>query len=274
MSYWIKLYTEILRDPKMGRLTDRQYRTCISLFLVAGDCGLDGDLPSINDLSWLLHTDPEDLIGDMNALQGVGILTLDGMTDIWSVTHWQKRQAKPPSDDPERVAERVSAHRKRAKECRVSPPDNDHNELVTPLRDSNNDTVAPHRGEEETEKKERENRSPTRAKVATQNVFEAFNQARGGAINPMDAEQLGELEDLYGADATIRAIGVCNQNRDRPFLGIGYISKTLAGWQRDGKIDIGGNGQPAPPQKFVGPATLDFNELTSPEWLSHGKSTK
>lgn len=39
MKSWIKLYTEILNDPKMGRLTDRQYRTCINLFLDA-----DGEL--------------------------------------------------------------------------------------------------------------------------------------------------------------------------------------------------------------------------------------
>jgi hypothetical protein len=34
MKTWIKLYTEILQDPKMGRLTDRQYRTCVNLFLL------------------------------------------------------------------------------------------------------------------------------------------------------------------------------------------------------------------------------------------------
>ena len=40
--YWIKLYHEILEDPKMGRLSDRQFRRVIELFLLAGDCEMDG----------------------------------------------------------------------------------------------------------------------------------------------------------------------------------------------------------------------------------------
>ena len=78
------------------------------------------------------------------------------------------------------------------------------------------------------------------AQSATATVFTAFQQARGGAVNPLDGEQLGELEALYGADTTIQAIRYCNEHRNRPFLGIGYIAKTLAGWQKDSHTN--GNG--------------------------------
>jgi hypothetical protein len=85
-----------------------------------------------------------------------------------------------------------------------------------------------------------------RAAVATAPTFEAFQQARGGAVNPMDGEQLGELEALYGSDTTVQAIKWCNEHKDRSFLVIGYIAKTLAGWQRDGNVPmpkVNGNGK-------------------------------
>ena len=53
--YWIKLYHEILDDPKMGRLTDRQYRRVIELFLMAGDCEMDGGLPALVDIDLRLR---------------------------------------------------------------------------------------------------------------------------------------------------------------------------------------------------------------------------
>jgi hypothetical protein len=87
---------------------------------------------------------------------------------------------------------------------------------------------------------------PVHAQTASAPTFEAFLQARGGAINSMDGEQLGELEALYGAETTVRAIEWCNKHRKQPFLSIGYIASALAGWQKDGKL--GGNGRkPRPP---------------------------
>lgn len=42
-KYWIKLYHEILHDPKMGRLPDNLWRRCIELFLLAGELGAEVD---------------------------------------------------------------------------------------------------------------------------------------------------------------------------------------------------------------------------------------
>ena len=41
-KFWIKLYHEILDDPKMGRMPDRLWRRTIELFLLAGE--LDGGI--------------------------------------------------------------------------------------------------------------------------------------------------------------------------------------------------------------------------------------
>lgn len=78
-----------------------------------------------------------------------------------------------------------------------------------------------------------EDGAPRHATPASKEVYDAFLKARGGAVNPLDSEQVGELEALYGAPATIRAVEYCNNNRRQPFLSIGYIASTLAGWQKD-----------------------------------------
>lgn len=60
-----------------------------------------------------------------------------------------------------------------------------------------------------------------RAQSATAPTYAAFLQARGGSVNPLDGEQVGELEALYGTDATLQAIEYCNSHRKQPFLSIG-----------------------------------------------------
>jgi len=111
MRYWIKLYTEIMRDPKMGRLTDRQFRTCINLFTLAGTTDDDGKLPPLEDIAWHLRSDEASLLADLEALARVNIV--EQVDDTWIVRKWAERQAKAPSDQPERIAQRVRNHRER-----------------------------------------------------------------------------------------------------------------------------------------------------------------
>lgn len=111
MKTWIKLYTEVLHDPKMGRLTDRQYRTCINLFLLAGQIDQDGALPQLDDIAYHLRTDTASLSADAMALAAVGILTQEG--DDWTVTRFAERQARNQSETPEQVKRRVTEYRQR-----------------------------------------------------------------------------------------------------------------------------------------------------------------
>lgn len=89
-KYWIKLYHEMLHDPKMGRLSDHLYRRCIEMFLLAGEYGADGLLPSPTDMAWTLRADDTELQADLLALAETGILT---KTDKgWLVTKFAARQ--------------------------------------------------------------------------------------------------------------------------------------------------------------------------------------
>lgn len=107
-KYWIKLYHEILDDPKMGRLSDRLYRRTIEMFLLAGDYDQGGVLPPLEDIAWRLHLNPEQLETDLIELQRIGILdvsegqwyvakfaerqTADSNTERWQ--RWKERQHK------------------------------------------------------------------------------------------------------------------------------------------------------------------------------------
>lgn len=87
---WLKLYFEILDDPKMGRLPDHIWRRAIEIFLLAGEQERDGSLPMVDDMAWRLRTSEGELIETLQALALVGIVheTPDG----WVVTHFQSRQ--------------------------------------------------------------------------------------------------------------------------------------------------------------------------------------
>jgi hypothetical protein len=105
-TYWIKLYTEILYDPKMCRLDDHLYRRTIELFLMAGEEKKDGALPSIDNMAWTLRTSAEQLETELIELQRIGILIFD---NGWIVRKFSERQA--PADKT--AAERMRRWRER-----------------------------------------------------------------------------------------------------------------------------------------------------------------
>jgi len=102
---WIKLYLEILDDPKMGQMPDYLWRRAIELFLLAGENGNDGLLPPVSDMAWRLRVKEGDLNNSLRTLSQIGVVheTPEG----WVVTHFAERQAKL-SD-----AERASQYRER-----------------------------------------------------------------------------------------------------------------------------------------------------------------
>lgn len=104
-NYWIKLYHEILDDPKMGRLPDHLWRRCIEMFLSAGDCNNEGHLPSTEDMAWRLRCAPEELAVDLEALAEFGIV--EERDGHWFVRNFAKRQAAMPE------AERLRRYRER-----------------------------------------------------------------------------------------------------------------------------------------------------------------
>lgn len=102
---WIKLYHEVLHDPKMGRLTDNLWRRVIEVILLAGETGKDGLLPGLEDMAWTLRLSKEQLESDLEQLARAEIVSLTPQG--WYVTHFSNRQA------PIEAKDRVSAYRDR-----------------------------------------------------------------------------------------------------------------------------------------------------------------
>ena len=90
-KYWIKLYHEILDDPKMARLSDECWRRSIELFLLAGDYAKGGLLPAFADIAWRLRVDESAILQNLQELQSLGIVS-ESTSGDWYVTHFKERQ--------------------------------------------------------------------------------------------------------------------------------------------------------------------------------------
>jgi hypothetical protein len=104
-KYWIKLYHEILHDPKMGRLPDNLWRRTIELFLMAGELDQDGELPPVSDMAWTLRVSEQELEQELEALTASGLEIVTRTPNGWIVTRFADRQSAMSS------AERVRRHR-------------------------------------------------------------------------------------------------------------------------------------------------------------------
>ena len=90
---WVKLYTEMIHDPKLGRLSEHLQLVFVKLLCATGE--YDGErrglLPPVDDLAWALRTDDQAMALDLAALESVGLVGCDG--GVWRVTNFSTRQA-------------------------------------------------------------------------------------------------------------------------------------------------------------------------------------
>lgn len=99
-KYWIKLYHEILDDPKMGQLPDNLWRRCIELFLMAGEHDRQGQLPGIKEIAWKLRLNTTELEAELNEIAARGII--EKTETGWLVVNFAKRQAAADSTERSR----------------------------------------------------------------------------------------------------------------------------------------------------------------------------
>jgi hypothetical protein len=107
-NYWIKLYIEIIDDPKMATLPDRLWRRVIELFLLAGKMGANGYLPTTSQLAWLMRMETDELELDLQQLSNTGII--EPVPNGWLISKFQERQASVSE------ARRAKEYRKRIRQ--------------------------------------------------------------------------------------------------------------------------------------------------------------
>lgn len=103
--YYIKLYNELLDDPKIGRLEDSVKWLFVELLLVAGEYNQAGTLPDLPEVAWRLRKNQgpalEQFERGIDDLFKVGILTTtpEGFAQV---KNFEKRQGR--MSGAERVA--------------------------------------------------------------------------------------------------------------------------------------------------------------------------
>lgn len=105
-SHWIKLYVEMVDDPKVGLLPDAVKWRWVSVLLLAGEFNEDGYLPDVNDMAWRLHTNVETLQGEMRTMAGRGLVELreyDDGSERWFIPAFAKRQEAATSTERSRM---------------------------------------------------------------------------------------------------------------------------------------------------------------------------
>jgi hypothetical protein len=103
----MKLYYEIIDDPKMGRMSDHDWRRCLEFFMLAGEFDHDGYLPEAKDIAWRLRTSEEKIQKNIDFLCEKDIKIITKTKDGYLITNFVKRQGRI-SD-----AKRMDAYRER-----------------------------------------------------------------------------------------------------------------------------------------------------------------
>jgi hypothetical protein len=101
---WLRLYHEVLDDPKVQRLDARVFRAWINLLCLASRSQPRGLLSEIDDIAFALRMTAEEARSAVETLIECGLLE-QGQHGL-SPHNWERRQAK--SDD---VSSRVRKHR-------------------------------------------------------------------------------------------------------------------------------------------------------------------
>ena len=89
-SLWLRLYTEILNDPKVQRLPDSLFRAYINLLCIAKEYSYDGVLPPKKDIAFFLRCPQKTVEKLCDGLQKNELLDAEG--DTFIIHGWNNRQ--------------------------------------------------------------------------------------------------------------------------------------------------------------------------------------
>jgi DnaD/phage-associated family protein len=216
-NYWIKLYVEVLDDPKMATLPDRLWRRFYELCLMAGRENKDGELPGHVQIAWALRMSADDLLNDIEALVRLGLIT--EIPNGYLVTQFAKRQKKMSN------AEKTERYRESKKQDEykslypVTEPVTDVLLKVTQITD-NRLTDTDTDTETDTEL------------TGAGAVFEAY-ESEIGALTPIIREKINSALDDYPSSWILDGITESVQHNARNWS---YIEAILKRWKAEGKV--------------------------------------
>ncbi len=120
-TYWIKTYTGLLDNPKFMQLPDNTKWHYMALYLMAknADSGgwliTEGNILTMEDLSYHLHVDLDSLQNSIDLLQNIKFMHYEN-NDILAITDFEEQQGNDTNSDyaerqREQTKKRVAKHR-------------------------------------------------------------------------------------------------------------------------------------------------------------------
>ncbi len=238
MKTWVKLYTEILNDPDIGSLSLADRGLWSMLLALAGQ--LDdrddqdaetGRLDTPERIVWHLRISMADLAPAIARFVELGMV--DDRDGVLYLTNYRKRQATPASGRNESVRQRVTRYRNKPQQpaTNVTPLHAERNDTVTQLEES--------RVEESRVDADAETHATTTATAVSPDpdagaVHTAWQKARGGAVNALDAQQIDDLIADYTPQWVLEAIAEANRSRQDKLPSIRFLDAILQRWKREG----------------------------------------
>jgi DnaD/phage-associated family protein len=212
-NYWIKLYYELREDMKVFRLSDSAFRRFILLMLLAGEHDRrDGTLPDIDDISFLLRVDVDQLQSDLYELEQVGIVEMRGGVPF--LVNFAKRQ------EPKSGAARVAAYRERQRKQEYYGGE-------TSEKRSSNDTVTKRYTD-----KIRLDKDTDKIRDAAPGAFSSFENKIHPIASMTQSQRIEDLIIAHGEKNVIDAIETAAENGKR---SLGYVEGILRNWRDNGR---------------------------------------
>lgn len=115
MGRWFRFHADAMRNPKVSRLSDAQFRLWLELMAVAAEN--DGAIPCLDDLKHILKRRLDHLSRGLDDLIRAGLMDLLG--DGYEPHNWSKHQYKSDTS-----TDRVNKHRAK-RNVSVTAPDTD-----------------------------------------------------------------------------------------------------------------------------------------------------
>lgn len=120
---WFRFYADAMRNPKVARLNDKEFRLWVELLGVAADN--DGSIPCLDDLKHLLKRRLDHLSTGVERLISIGLI--DALACGYEPHHWSKFQYKSDVS-----TERVHKHRSKRNVSETPPETEAETEELPP----------------------------------------------------------------------------------------------------------------------------------------------
>jgi len=115
MSRWFRFHADAMRNPKVGRLSDKEFRLWVELLSVAAEN--DGLIPCLSDLKHVLKRRLDHLSTGVKQLISMGLI--DALEGGYEPHNWSKFQYKSDVS-----TDRVKRHREK-RNVSETPPETD-----------------------------------------------------------------------------------------------------------------------------------------------------